>query len=363
MRKHLNDNIEQLRKKIEEQQQRHDDISREALHYKSSVNDLELDLRETKLELKKVKKHSAEQTIDQNKRYDELESVSAGKDSEIDKLLKELTLVKRESMSMNEKYENTAVELKHIVEAKSAMEQQFTEDNNSLRKELQKTSLQLDKLLESASLLEDRNQNLQGDIDQMEKHKVSVEAQLASETEARKRLASELERERGKYQRLNQQSNLEIDNVRQDLASMRRRAEDAERMIGDLRKKNEQTYEEFDKSKAEMRKQVDEILSAQAKEQAQFHEDNQEILNALEKAQDDLKNEEQHGTELRRSIELLKVEVEKKDLIVQKVHRREAELKEEIEGMENQMNRVRKDRSRRCPSLRRKIIYSTQRKN
>ena len=62
-------------------------------------------------------------------------------------------------------------------------------------------------------------------------------------------------------------------------------------------KKNEQTYEEFDKSKAEMRKQVDEILSAQAKEQAQFHEDNQEIWNALEKAQDDLKNEEQHGTE------------------------------------------------------------------
>ena len=61
--------------------------------------------------------------------------------------------------------------------------------------------------MESASLLEDRNQNLQGDIDQMEKHKVSVEAQLASETEARKRLASELERERGKYQRLNQQSN------------------------------------------------------------------------------------------------------------------------------------------------------------
>ena len=41
-------------------------------------------------------------------------------------------------MSMNEKYENTAVELKHIVEAKLAMEQQFTEDNNSLRKELQK---------------------------------------------------------------------------------------------------------------------------------------------------------------------------------------------------------------------------------
>ena len=136
--KHLNDNIEQLRKKIEEQQQRHDDISREALHYKSSVNDLEIDLRETKLELKKVKKHSAEQTIDQNKRYDELESVSAAKDSEIDKLLKELTLVKRESMSMNEKYENTAVELKHVVEAKAVMEQQFTEDNNSLRKELQK---------------------------------------------------------------------------------------------------------------------------------------------------------------------------------------------------------------------------------
>ena len=87
-------------------------------------------------------------------------------------------------MSMNEKYENTAVELKHIVEAKAVMEQQFTEDNNSLRKELQKTSLQLDKLLESASSLEDRNKNLQDDIDQMEKHKVSVEAQLASETEA-----------------------------------------------------------------------------------------------------------------------------------------------------------------------------------
>ena len=82
------------------------------------MNDLELDLRETKLELKKVKKHSAEQTIDQNKRYDELESVSAGKDAEIDKLLKELTLVKRESMSMNEKYENTAVELKHICRSK-----------------------------------------------------------------------------------------------------------------------------------------------------------------------------------------------------------------------------------------------------
>ena len=68
-------------------------------------------------------------------------------------------------------------------------------------------------------------------------------------------------------------------------------------------------------------------------------------MNALEKAQDDLKNEEQHGTELRRSIELLKVEVEKKDLIVQKAHRREAELKEEVEGMENQIDRVRKDRS------------------
>ena len=109
-----------------------------------------------------------------------------------------------------------------------------------------------------------------------------------------------------------------------------------------------------------MRKQVDEILSAQAKEQAQFHEDNQEILNALEKAQDDLKNEEQHGTELRRSIELLKVEVEKKDLIVQKAHRRETELKEEVEGMENQIDRVRKDRSDDVRRLEEKL--STARK-
>ena len=75
-----------------------------------------------------------------------------------------------------------------------------------------------------------------------------------------------MKEKRGKYQRLNQQSNLEIDNVRQDLASMRRDVtEDAERMIGDIEK--ERANVKFDKSKAEMRKQVNaEILSAKPKE-------------------------------------------------------------------------------------------------
>ena len=208
--------------------------------------------------------------------------------------------------------------MKQTIDTKKLLEEQLTEEISILKNNLQKTSTQLDSVLTSASSLEERNQNLQVEIDQIEKQKLGVQAQLTAETEARKRVASEMERERGKYQRLSQQSNLEIDNVRQDLASMRRRAEDGERIIADLRKKNEQTYEEFDKSKNEMRKQIDEVLNSQAKEQVRFHEDNQEVLNTLQSAQEDLKNEEQHSAELRRTIEALKVDVETKDLIIQK---------------------------------------------
>lgn len=360
--KYLNEDIKRLSEQMEDQRQQNDKLSREALQYQSTIRDFEMDLRETRSELKKITKDSAEQTIEQTKRYKDLESGYNSKDVEVNKLMNDLALVKRESMTMNERYENCAIELKQTIDTKKLLEEQLTEEISILKNNLQKTSTQLDSVLTSASSLEERNQNLQVEIDQIEKQKLGVQAQLTAETEARKRVASEMERERGKYQRLSQQSNLEIDNVRQDLASMRRRAEDGERIIADLRKKNEQTYEEFDKSKNEMRKQIDEVLNSQAKEQARFHEDNQEVLNTLQSAQEDLKNEEQHSAELRRTIEALKVDVETKDLIIQKAQRREAEMKEEINGVETQMSRVRQDRANDVNRLEEKLASTRKEK-
>jgi chromosome segregation ATPase len=359
---YLNEDIKHLTEQVEEQKQFSDKLSREALQYQSSIRDFEIDLREVRSELKKVTKESVEQTINQNERYKVLESSYNNKEEETNKLMDELARVKRESMVMNEKYENSSIELQQITDTKILLEKQMTTEIDHLKVELKKATTQLDRVLASASSLEECNQVLQVDIDNLEKDKLGIQAQLTAETEARKRLASEIDRERGKYQRLSQQSNLEIDNVRQDLASMRRRAEDGERIIIDLRKKNDQTYEEFDKSKAEMRKQIDEILSSQAKEQASFHEDNQEVLKSLEKSQEDLKNEENHTAELRRTIEGLKVEVETKDLIIHKAQRRESEMKEEIAGIENQMVRVRQDRTNDVKRLEEKLALTRKEK-
>ena len=219
--KYLNEDIKRLSEQMEDQRQQNDKLSREALQYQSTIRDFEMDLRETRSELKKITKDSAEQTIEQTKRYKDLESGYNSKDVEVNKLMNDLALVKRESMTMNERYENCAIELKQTIDTKKLLEEQLTEEISILKNNLQKTSTQLDSVLTSASSLEERNQNLQEEIDQIEKQKLGVQAQLTAETEARKRVASEMERERGKYQRLSQQSNLEIDNVRQDLASMR----------------------------------------------------------------------------------------------------------------------------------------------
>ena len=214
--KYLNEDIKRLSEQMEDQRQQNDKLSREALQYQSTIRDFEMDLRETRSELKKITKDSAEQTIEQTKRYKDLESGYNSKDVEVNKLMNDLALVKRESMTMNERYENCAIELKQTIDTKKLLEEQLTEEISILKNNLQKTSTQLDSVLTSASSLEERNQNLQVEIDQIEKQKLGVQAQLTAETEARKRVASEMERERGKYQRLSQQSNLEIDNVRQD---------------------------------------------------------------------------------------------------------------------------------------------------
>ena len=91
-------------------------------------------LKET---LKKITKDSAEQTIEQTKRYKDLESAYKSKDVEVNKLMNDLALVKRESMTMNERYENCAIELKQTIDTKKLLEEQLTEEISILKNNLQ----------------------------------------------------------------------------------------------------------------------------------------------------------------------------------------------------------------------------------
>ena len=104
----MNEDITRLGEQMEDQRQQNDKLSREALQYQSTIRDFEMDLRETRSELKKITKDSAEQTIEQTKRYKDLESAYTSKDVEVNKLMNDLALVKRESVAMYERYENCA---------------------------------------------------------------------------------------------------------------------------------------------------------------------------------------------------------------------------------------------------------------
>ena len=84
--KYLNEDITRLGEQMEDQRQQNDKLSREALQYQSTIRDFEMDLRETRSELKKITKDSAEQTIEQTKRYKDLESGYNSKDVEVNKL-------------------------------------------------------------------------------------------------------------------------------------------------------------------------------------------------------------------------------------------------------------------------------------